>query len=291
MLGISTYISAQMPSLETMESYRQLVARLEPSKTVSEPTFNLPYWESDTTISLRDEIYLCKLGIKWSDTPSVMKKDSLLFFQVKNLPNYQIPLSAKFGKKKPDKAKQYYENQRLSYLTTAFDIALVNEDKQTMDSILYLMVYYYRESAFLANEKMKEKYKESFIVIRQKYSNFLFECYKKGDCPKKDISKLFGFCINAYPDPKMARAVIDYVYPEEKAYLFYMGSSRNVQFEIAAMYYLSVLVSYNNQETVDTDIILRGYKKLFELPFVKFYIDLYSKNLKKYIENRYGIYP
>lgn len=289
------YTFAQIPSIKTMEEYKKLVFALEPVKQpVSDKIFYISGWKQDTTIYLRDEITLFKEGKLWRDSLHIKKTDSLFFSKTQTFPDYGILLPAKYGKQKPQKIREYYEQKRGEELRKRFDEAATLGSQEIMEQILNIIAYYYQTPELLTNKKQKEQYQEYFISMRQQYSLFLFECYKTGKCSKKDISKLFWYTTKVYPNSIMAQAVIDYVYHQEKKYLFTGTKTSDIFFPNTAEYFLSLLQIYNitgiDQKT-KADVILKAYRNLFELSYVSYEKNHYQKIMKQYLQETYDIHP
>lgn len=294
LLGFSFVISfGQIPNIRIMQNYKEMAWFLEPvQKPTTQKIFFLPKWQKDTLISLRDEITLSSLDLHWKDSLRILKKDSLLYVQIKTFPRDSIVLLQKFGSKKKDLARRsYYEKQRLFHLTNLFDSASFRKDKKGMELVLDILSYYYFHPELLSLENEK-KYQELFVLKRKEYSSFLLECYNKNECSRRDVSALFWYNTRVYPDIKEARNLIDRVYNKEFLYLFW-GRDEGVSFAETAQYFLSLLLVYNIQgvdERIKGDVIMKGYKKLFELSYLpeKHY---YERNVRRYLIEKYGINP
>lgn len=288
-------MKAQIPSEQNLANYGDLVKALEVKETAkSENLFYLPSWTKDSLISIRDEICLFKTGMLWKDSLKIMDKTPDVYKRMQFVSNDSILVLAKYGKKKPAKAREYYDKQRLALLKQEFDRA--GMDKTKMESVLNAMKWYYEEPS-LVSEKQRDEYKEVFIQLRNKYSRFISDCYQKKECSQRDIARLFGYCVHVYPDPNLAKAIIDHVYEKEKKLLFHTTAvrPRNVGFETAASYYLATLVVINispdKRTNLHNDNILRGYQNLFKLPMSDIARQTGSANLKRYINEKYKIYP
>ncbi len=294
LLGFSFVISfGQLPNIKIMQDYKEMAWFLEPiQKPTTQKIFYLPKWQKDTLISLRDEITLSSLNLHWKDSLKILKKDSLLYVQIKTFPRDSIVLLQKFGSKKKDLARRnYYEKQRLFHLTNLFDSSFLREDKKGMEAVLDILSYYYFYPELLSLENEKE-YQELFVLKRKKYSSFLLACYEKNECSKRELSSSFWYNTRVYPDVKEARKLIDDAYKKEFLYLFW-GRDEGVSFAETAQYFLSLLLVYNIQgvdERTKSDVIMKAYRKVFELGYLP-EKRLYERNMLRYLEEKYKIYP
>ncbi|HCB51639.1 TPA: hypothetical protein DEP21_03625 [Patescibacteria group bacterium] len=284
---------AQVPTIFQCDKYEKMVEVLE-GKVLEDTVsmYMLPAWQKDTIVSTGFEISKMLKARSWDTAYLIERKVKDLSYEQLSFPEFKVSLPAKYGNKKPVKRREYYEEQRLSTINVSFDAALADKDNDKMQKTIDLMIYYLQHSSLLSKENYKD-YNESFDRMRNQYTGFLSDKYKKNECQGKDFSRLFDYYTLLPSDlnVEFASVIMKCRFNHIEKYLK-TDKRGSINLEDLINYYLINLKLCNlgylsDKPVARQDLLISIYKRMSSMydPFREYEL----RNLRRYTDTKFGI--